>query len=230
MPTTFPYFPNVPNAPDDPADDQPQMQVNTLSIQNLIAIDHVGFNTSVQGVNNSGGYHTIVHQDIGLRTRSGVGATFSNFPVGIPNINQIFTALYTPDTTGASSDTQLFNKTGNGGVNFGISQLTGNVAGNANEADGWQWIGGVLLQWGLVNFSGSPGFPQQTGTVTFKDRVTGAIPFPNFCYAVTATLHSLGATGNAQTLGVFTLTKGSFKWNYTGSSAYDRFYWIAIGS
>jgi hypothetical protein len=47
---TFSYFPNVPNGPNDPADDQPQMQTNTVSISSLISVDHVGFNAPNGGL------------------------------------------------------------------------------------------------------------------------------------------------------------------------------------
>lgn len=48
---TFTYNSTLPNPPDDPADDVSGMQVNTLSIAQLVAIDHVGFN------NADGGQH-----------------------------------------------------------------------------------------------------------------------------------------------------------------------------
>ena len=46
---TFSYNNNVPNAPDSPSVDQPDMKTNTQSINSIIAVDHVGFNTSGGG-------------------------------------------------------------------------------------------------------------------------------------------------------------------------------------
>jgi hypothetical protein len=78
----FPYTPSIPSAPNDPADDQPLMQQNFASIQNLIAVDHVPFNNAI------GGQHThvtfsgfnppvadFVSPTSGLFTNVGVAAT-----------------------------------------------------------------------------------------------------------------------------------------------------------
>lgn len=54
----FPYNTTLPNPPDDPADDVSGMQVNTLSIAQLIAVDHVGFNKS--NIIENGGFHNQV--------------------------------------------------------------------------------------------------------------------------------------------------------------------------
>lgn len=205
------YTRDIPATPNNPSNDQPPMRINNNSIDSILLLDHFGFN------DNLGGYHDIIHQP-------NQATDPVNITVPVP-INQIYPKSYTPDTTGGVADTELFTRTSLGD----ISQLTGYLKGAANEADGWQWLGGILIQWGTVLFTGSG---QQQHTVTFKDRVTGAIPFPNFLYVVNTTLHPSGgsSTGNTQNVSVFTLNKLSFIWNYTGSSAYDKFYWIAIGS
>ena len=41
----------IPNAPNNPSVDQPKMQTNTDSIDQIIGVDHVSFNT------NDGGWH-----------------------------------------------------------------------------------------------------------------------------------------------------------------------------
>lgn len=208
---TFTYFPNVPNAPDDPADDQPQMQVNTASISDLISVDHVGFNTT------NGGYHKVIHQ-----------ITQGSDPAAILGFNQVYSKSYTPDTTGGTADTQLFNRTSVGS----ISQLTGRLAGASNGTDGWVWAGGILLQWGTVSQAFSSG--STTGTVTFKDRVAGAIPFPNFCFNVQTTplvsFASLPSSQASINIRQSTLSNTSFQWQFfTNSNQYIGFFWWAVG-
>ena len=41
--TTFNYNRNIPNAPNNPSSDQPLMQINTNSIEDLLDVDHFSF-------------------------------------------------------------------------------------------------------------------------------------------------------------------------------------------
>jgi len=50
MPNNFTYNNGVPDGPDNPSDDQPDMKINTQSIDSIIAIDHIGFNTNGSGI------------------------------------------------------------------------------------------------------------------------------------------------------------------------------------
>ncbi len=224
---SFTFFPNIPNAPNDPADDQPDMLQNNVAINALVAVDHVGFNNPVP----DGGYHTIIHQGPSSRTRSGVGAVTGGFPVAIPGVGQVFTALYTPDTTNVTTDTELFSLTG---LND-LSQITGFVTKNSDGQDGYQWIGGALIQWGSVAFAG--GANHETGTVIFKDRLGKMIPFPNKIYAINFTLQvaATAETTASNTIAVRDFTKLQFRWVFnssssTGSTKFPGFYWVAIGS
>lgn len=216
------YNIDIPATPNNPSNDQPKMKINTNSISNWVKVDHFGFG------DNNGGYHTIIHQNAGVssvRSRSGQGNTFTNFPLTIANVNQFFTANYTADATNATADTQLFSKTGGGGVN----QMTGSFP----AIEGYVWLGGVMMQWGSVNFTGGPSFAKQQGNVVFKDRDGPKFcpPFPNNIFVVLLTLHSQnGDTSNSQSLSYFDIDRTHFRWNYTGSSAYDRFNWVAIGN
>lgn len=229
--TNFDYNTDIPFATNDPSADQPLMQQNTNSIDGIIAVDHISF-----GFDN-GGYHKIIHQDPGDRSVTATGAnnyTYNNFPaniIGPPKINQIFTALYTPDTTGGVADTQLFNKTANGVGTSGISQLTGNLSGD----DGWCWVGGILIQWGIV--TGLLNLDHQTNGVTFKDRVTGAIPFPNNCFIVNATLIPTNSSTDVAraVVSINSISRTQFVWvvNQSGQvsgNRYTDFYWFAIGN
>ena len=56
--TSFTYYPTIPTAPDNPSFDQPLMQINSTSINGLVAVDHVTFNaTGSGGPGTSGGQH-----------------------------------------------------------------------------------------------------------------------------------------------------------------------------
>lgn len=213
---TFTYNNLVPGRNNNPSDDQQEMLINTQSINSIVAVDHIGFNAA------NGGYHTVIHQ-----------STQVSDPATVSGVNQVYSKNYTPNTTGGTADTQLFVKTGAGGV----SQLTG--YSTQNTTDGWQWVGGILIQWGFVNTSSTGSFSSglATGTVTFKDRVTGAIPFPNNCFNVIAvpsynTNIVTGPTGAASTnIDAFTLSKTKFDWTFNSvSSKYRGFYWYAIGN
>ncbi len=222
MPTNFTYTQNIPLATNKPSVDQPNMKINTNSINSIIAVDHLSFGQATGIL--SDGYHKTIHQSQDTRTRSGVGATYANFPVGIVGVNQVVAASYTPDTTGAVADTQLFSVTGLGVT----SQLTANLTNDPRE--GWCWCGGILIQWGEVS-SAAGG-----GTVTFKDRVAGAIPFPNACFNVQATT-SYNNTGTSSVNISIRKTAGSpsttdFEWTRSGTTTgtFNGFYWMAIGN
>lgn len=195
------YTLNIPGANNNPSQDQPLMRDNTNAIDSLINVDHVKFN---QGV--STGWHKVIHQTIQAVD-----------PVVVAGINQVYAKNYTPDTTGAVTDTQLFMETGNGV----ISQMSGTLLGN----DGYVWIGGILFQWGTATF------PVGANTITFKDRVAGAIPFPNNCFIVLATLTSVALVVGSADIEIVTKAPTNFTFRKTGSNAnFPGFYWLAIGN
>ncbi len=208
------YTVGIPDTPNNPSNDQPPMKTNTNSINSIIQIDHHGFK------DNLGGYHTIIHQDAQLTDPA-------NIP-GPPQINQIYVKSYTPDTTGGVADTQLYTRTALGA----ISQLTGHLTTSTAISDGWQWVGGVLIQWGFVSLVGI----SFSGTVTFKDRVAGAIPFPNNCFFVNAT-RSVGAgtvplatSGSNVNIVGSSVSITGFDYVYFSTSGGRGFYWIAVGN
>ena len=200
------YTTGIPNGPNNPSNDQPDMKTNNDNIAKYVAIDHVAF-----GVNNSG-YHKIIHQG-SQGTWNPV--TRTGAPAPIAGIEQTFPLLYTPDSTGATADTQLFSITGGGGV----SQLTG----SASQNEGWQWIGGVLLQWGQVLNPGT------SGTVTFKDRVPGStIRFPIAVFNVQLTLQRTSANQTVTIDNAVPPTATGFGY-LTSSAGSNVLYWFAIG-
>lgn len=218
----FTYTPNIPAASHNPSVDQPDMQINTNSTDQLIEVDHYSFN------DNNGGYHKVVHQP-----PQGIWDAVNRIgnPSALSGLQEIFALSYTPDFTGASIDTQLFSQTGGGG----LSQLTG----SSLTTDGWQWIGGVLIQWGQVPppnpSAGSFISGTAIGTVTFKDRgpVSTGIPFPKECFAVVATPTFAFFPQATQAGGISILnplSPTSFTWSLTGTQTlFSGFTWIAIG-
>jgi hypothetical protein len=220
------YVTNIPASGNNPSDDQPDMEVNTNSIPLLIGEDHHQFNDPL------GGYHLIVHQDPnplgpGPITWDQATRTPSQAITNIvsPPINQLVTMLVATQTAATSTDTQLFNYTANGGW----SQLTGALTGTS-PSDGYCWAGGILIQWGVkVGLT-----PFTDGTVTFINRVSGAIAFPQQCFVVMATpvYTTTSSSSNFCTVAIDTasINKNSFNWSFNaGSSDYKGFFWVAIG-
>lgn len=201
---------NIPQPTDKLSNSQVQFLANNLALDASFGVNHTTFSNAT--ANN--GFHTIINQI----TQGG------NPPTGVSNV--IYAKNYTPNFTGATVDTQLFVQTFAGGV----SQLTGDSA----LTDGWQWIGGVLLQWGRVIQS----IPSNTftGTVTFKDRGPSnqGIPFPTACFVVIPTGLYTSPTPLSE-IGIAikssTLSATKFDWaTNTDSSQYTGFNWIAIGN
>lgn len=97
-----------------------------------------------------------------------------------------------------------------------ISQLTL----GASTANGYQWIGKVLLQWGIVNSNNA------TGTTPFN------IAFPTACFAVQLTSVANNTTSHANGMYVQgTPSVSQFVWNQADRATQQiGFYWMAIGN
>jgi hypothetical protein len=120
--------------------------------------------------------------------------------------------MTTTPTIPPGGDTQLYALSG-AGV---LSQLTG----SSQNTNGYAWVGGILMQWGVVTTPGT------TGTVSFA---TSNVNFPNNCFNVTLTCRYDGALFAAS----FSLkglpSKTAFV--YTGSTVNSTdLYWVAIGN
>lgn len=169
-----------------------------------LAVDHV--NNNGQPTPNPAGYHKIIHQvtQTNVSTISGVNQVFSGIP-GTLIVNGI-----TTPTIPANGDTQLYSLTGMGG----LSQLTGNSA----TANGYCWVGGILIQWGTKSSSGG------------VQNVTLPIPFPKNFFISQATM--IRNSGNVDTVYALTtatvgvVTTISFRDTSSGNS----FFWFAIGN
>ena len=217
--TNYPYTDNVPNPPNNPSVDAPVMKVNTNSIDGIIGTDHVSFN------NPNGGYHTLIHaisQGVANQTTGTYTPTS-----GLSQVEQIIALNVTPAATVTSTDSQLFAQS-NGGI---LSQLTGGLVGT----DGYTWAGGFLFQWGSVSFNS--GLSHDTDTVTFKDRVPGAIAFPRNIFLVIPSLKiaSSSTTTASNTISIRSISKTQFVYVFNSSSSsgtdlFPSFNWLAIGN
>jgi hypothetical protein len=164
-----------------------------------LAVDHVSNN----GPNmQPAGYHTVAHF-----------VPQGTNPPAVTGYGQLFSKTINSFTT----DQALFWETGAGL----IQQLTVNLTPSATT-NGYTFLpGGLIFQWGIVNF------PPRNGTVTFA---TANISFPGNCFNVLTTM--IGNSSGGNDVGVFSVTKTAFQWTFTGSSSssYTGFYWTAIGN
>jgi len=219
--TIQPYVTGFPQDGSSLGSTKTQIRNNLDGTFLTLGVDHVNNNGQPGGNPANAGYHTVIHQQLQ-----------SSIPATINGVNQIFSMI--PGTAGTPAippggDTQLYTKTGNGGV----SQLTGAV----RQQNGYTWCAGVLMQWGIVGqtFANSSSV---TGTVTFN------IPFSIECYNIQFTM--LGNSSSGQTIQLCTtsplpntvpipvpnLTRTGFTWQFTSapnSGSYKGFYWFAIG-
>jgi hypothetical protein len=191
---------------------QPLITANFNYLAQNIGKDHNFTGTSNTLKSNPDGYHVVIHQ-----------LTQTMDPSAILNVNQVYSKNITPNTTGGVAETQLFMNSSNNLV----SQLTGRGGPGPN---GFVYCAGVLFQWGFVNAAISEG---TNGTVTFKDRQPGCIPFTTICWNVQTTAYR-GTTNPdgacAIDVNTVSLSNLSFSWRaHTNSGSYTGFYWFAIG-
>jgi hypothetical protein len=203
--SSFTYNGNIPNPPNNPSNDVSTMQTNATSIGNIIAVDHVGFNTS------NGGYHTVAHfvpQSVNPPKLSGIGEIFCKTIVSPVN------------------DEVMFWQNGSGNV----IQMTMNFVPNATT-NGYSFLpGGIIIQWGLVVQS-LPSGSSSTFTTNFNIPFPNQ-PFivtGNPTYSKANYPSSQGSL-NIRASQLSSSSKTSFDWQfYTNSSAYTGFTWLAIG-
>ena len=168
-------------------------------------VDHV--NNNGQPGSQPAGYHTIIHEvtQTNVSTVTGVNQIFSGIP-GTLIVNGVTTKNIPPN-----GDTQLYSLTGMGG----LSQLTGNNA----SANGYNWVGGILLQWGSTTAVAN----SSSTTVTFP------VTFPTAVFSVQATV----VTNDNSSIRFSILNNASpsgFVTSQTSSAHFTRLYWFAIGN
>lgn len=138
MPNNFTYTNNIPNPNNNPSVDVTPMQVNNNSINSLISVDHVGFNTNGSGIHKQVTLPIVSPPGLG----DGSGVLFgSNLNIADP---------CWPFWKNASGIVQLFN---------GIPSAS---------ANGYVYLpGGIIIQWGKNTPSVPPGTTAVTVTVSF---------------------------------------------------------------
>jgi len=188
-------------APNDDLDvSVTDIQQNFLTSNTVIDIDHYPFDN----LTANKGYHKVIHQPPVLS------------PAAVASVGQLYVKDVTVNTV---TDTQLFFKTGLNGE----SQLTGNDA----STTGYQWIGGVLIQWGRVVANVSTGV--ENFAITFPNRVF-SINFGMIVTGASTTNHA----GQVYLKALFPTINGAvtkFNWRQADLSA-DAigFYYTAIGN
>lgn len=205
MPNNFDYNRDVPDGPNNPSDDQPDMKINTNSIDDLLAVNHISFET------DGGGIHKFVQIPI-------------PDPVQSPGVGDGDGVLFgLPLTVG--SDTFLWpawqNKQFAGGAPGGASTFlfTGVTTATAN---GSTFVtGGIEIKWGSVtpaaNGSGD-------GTITFSAA------FRNNCFSVMLT-PLLATTTIGFSVCLKTISTSGCTYKITPiPSALTAMYYIAIGN
>jgi hypothetical protein len=204
--------------------DYQNVQNNFQQLDTTYGTDHIAYS---QAENN--GFHTSVH----LVPISTVASNPPNNnpatpPATTTGIGQLFSAQI---NDGINIDEALFFLTGGGR----LLQLTRNFIPTSNSTNGYTFIGGFILQWGVVNgthggdnhFNGG-----DTNSVTFA---TNNIAFPSSCLNIwTSLAYVAGDAPSSSTNGTVsfetTFSKTGFTWSYNGTSAsYTKFYWFAIG-
>lgn len=170
-----------------------------------LGVDHIN-NNGDPGANPAG-YHNVIHM-----------VEQSAVPVADPGVTQVFSMI--PTSAIPPGDVQLFSMSGGGG----ISQLTGNL----NATNGYQWIGGVLLQWG---FDGPALAATTTGIITFPVPFPSGDPTKVFSIQLT-TLSPAGVITpsiiprQVQSTGI---TSAGFTWRKQNAVGDQGMYWLAIG-
>jgi len=126
----FTYNRDIPDAPNNPSNDQPKMQVNTNSTQDLIAVDHVSFNLSPGGTHKQATFSSknaagaqVDPQSV-LYTGDGTASTVANLLFRNQNaifpINTVRAWGFVNGATGAVVNNQSVN----------VASVVRNSAGN----------------------------------------------------------------------------------------------------
>lgn len=212
--------------PGYPPDASSLGQTKTVIRNNLdgtfetLAVDHIDNNGDPGS--QPAGYHTIIHEvpQTSVNTVTGYGQVFCGVS-GTLIVNGV-----TTPTIPNNVSTQLFSLN-SGGV---LSQLTGRINNASFPYNGAAWMGGILMQWGIVNVGGT----SASGNVTFASLTPYNFEFPNTLFSVQTSLICINAGTTALGTiavnnGTFSKTGFSYQFNTATSGQYSGFFWMAIG-
>ncbi len=199
--TEFNFYPAIPATNNSPSVDQPNMQTNNQSANDILAVDHITYNLP------NGGTHT----KISIAT-----------PITDPTLNSTITGeLYTK--LAASSIPQWFAAIYNGSSTV-VNQITGitnSTTGATAGVNGFKLSNGLIINYALdVPFSTGSG-------AEYIFQTTYA--YTSF-YIVVAMLRGTGFTPtNSPALSVTKTDLTKFKGITSKSSGSNNVDWIAIG-
>ena len=206
---TLPYNPNIPYPTNLPSTDQPDMLINTNSIQSAIQVDHEAFNT---------GAHTGAHNQAQFKN---LGTAPGTVPAGL--IGASYETMYANNGATLANGELWFVR---GGGATGI-QLTGPGTPSATSA-GYSFLpGGLVIQWDTVTIQ--PNESHWTATVTYPTSfqtntlcvVCTLQPNNNLQTDTTSVISSLASSYSAASF--------DYVFNGTNSNRYPTFTYIAIG-
>lgn len=208
------YNRDTPDAPHNPSSDQPDMKINTNSIDDLISIDHYSFN------DNNGGLHKQVRLvDLLVAptgTAAGLGTLYTKLATstGVSTESDLF---YIPDTKVPPLDEyQLTRTIKNQFTKFATN--TNYQVGPPSLFGGWTFLpGGLLFQYGNTTA------PSNSSTTT----ITFPIPFTSV-FNIQISGESDGNSTNIR-LNILNPTNTNFKTTQTATSHLLSVYWTAIG-
>ena len=146
--TTFDYTRDIPASGHNPSTDQPNMNINTNSIDDLIDIDHYSFNQA------NGGKHTQVQLPV-----------LSVIPV-VAVAGQ--GTLYTKANAGTNTD--LYYTSNASGVEIQMTRYQNAQSATLGATPiGWSFLpGGLMIQYGVSTSSGT-GLPNATVTLPLSN-------------------------------------------------------------
>lgn len=207
------YNPNIPTGTIPLNQDYLNLQNNFNQANIAFGGDHVPF-TDTSGLPPTGitGMHTPIHMvPISTSTTNPPNNYPPNGYTAVTGYGQLINAVC---NDGYSTDNTLFFLTGKNR----LQQLTRNLTPQA-VTNGYTFIpGGLILQWGTASITGSK-------TVSFNAATSINILNMQTTF--------IGSSSSSNTLSIVSVTPGSpgsFTWNFTGSTSYTQFYWVAIGT
>lgn len=195
------YTRNIPDPPHNPSTDVPDMQHNTNSIDDIIAVDHLSFNDA----NNNSGFHK--------------QSTYVNETTPTTGPGQL--AVYSKGLIAGPS--QLFLvRDNNAGTEVALTPNPTAIGNMSRTQTGFSWLpGNVLLQWGLTAIGAGPANTPVVFPVPFT--------FP-LAFVPVVTITQIGNTGSNDTTMVLigSVTDTQFI-VHNNNSAITFIFWMAIG-
>jgi hypothetical protein len=173
--TAFTYTPNLPNPPDNPSNDVSNMQQNANSINGIIAVDHVGFNTTGPAATGGGQHLQVTFNGNNVPTTPTVPPVlFANSVGSFPQLFFYSGTTFNQYLNGANGSTYLL-----GGIILKWGQVSaisnGATVNFVNAFPNACWSVQVTINIGsTVSPVGTNGF--NAAGFTFRTSAGGGVP------------------------------------------------------